>query len=351
MTLAPVFRSERAVRLLQDGGLLDLLGPALERQRLATDRVLADFADLAPGGLAGTRPPTSRLEFLQEFFFLTLFGAAFEAVGVPTPRLDLYAEVDFCVMGTITAADNLFDDEDKAALPLADVPGARFRSIVQLIAFERLLQRVGDRAISAGIGDPAAFAAVRRDLLGGMVDIGRLEGSEEGGVSHVPDPDAMLRAVHAVRGGQLFGLATVAPHVLEEGPLLRRIELVEGPLVALGTAVQVVDDLTDFEIDLPRRSHNLLTSWIHHRGDDRERRVLRLLRAGDSMPADVVETHFATSARAVLDVARGMGREAFAGLRGLGLAVPTEAADAVVGIQGAPRMEALSGEFAAQGEA
>ena len=178
-----------------------------------------------------------------------------------------------------------------------------------------------------------------------MVEIGRLEGSEEGGVDHVPDPDTMLRTVHGVRGGQLFGLATVAPRALESGPLLRRVQLVEGPLVALGTAFQVVDDLTDFEFDLSRRSHNMLASWVHHRGGDDERRLLSALRAGEPMPPGVVETHLAASAGAVLDVARTLGREAFAGLRGLGLALPAEAADAVVevivGFEGAPRMEAL----------
>ena len=37
-----------------------------------------------------------------------------------TPRrLPFYAELDFCIMGTITAADNLFDDQSKSLLQVA----------------------------------------------------------------------------------------------------------------------------------------------------------------------------------------------------------------------------------------
>jgi hypothetical protein len=50
-----------------------------------------------------------------------------------------------------------------------------------------------------------------------MARIGKLEGSEEGGVDEIPTPDEMVERVHRVRGGALFALAFVPPAVLEEG--------------------------------------------------------------------------------------------------------------------------------------
>ncbi len=340
MTLAPVFRSSQATTLLVQGGIADLLGDALDRQTAAVARVRADLAELT--GAAVAAEPLTRLEALQEFFFLTLFGATFERLGVPPERLELYAELNFCVMGTVNAADNLFDDERRALLPLALGPGSRFGSIVELMCFERLLERVGRRA---GI-DVAVWDRVRRDLLDAMIAIGRLEGSEEGGVDRVLDPDVMIERVHGVRGGRLFGLATVALRVLEPPDVVAALECAELALVELGTAFQIVDDLADFETDRERRTHNLLTSWIHHRGTEAERALLACDAGAAALPDGAVEGPLAASARAVLDEARAHAHEAFAGLRDLGLAFPPDLVDGVVaaisGVEGASRLAALS---------
>lgn len=349
MTLAPVFRSPRALELLRDGGIFDLLGSALDRQRVATARVRGDLAAIVgPEAVRdGGSVPETRLEALQQFFFLSLFLAVFEELGVPPERLDLYAELDFCVMGTITAADNLFDDEAKSLLPLELGPGPRFGSIVQLMCFERLTQRVGARAQAAGLLEPAGFTSVQRDLLRSMIAIGELEGSEEGGVDEVPDPAVMIERVHRVRGGRLFALAAVAPRTVESGPVRDAIANAEPALVALGTAFQIVDDLVDFEDDLQRRSHNLLRSWIVHRGTPEERAVLADLLAGGPVPPGIVEVALGRSAGQVLDRAREEAREAFAGLRRLGFDFPPGLADgvaeAIVGLDGVGRMDALVG--------
>ena len=81
-------------------------------------------------------------------------------------------------MGTITAADNLFDDQAKSLLPLRQVAGARFASILQLMSFERLARGVGDRAVATGHFTGKEFLRVQRALLDQMAEIGLLEGSD-----------------------------------------------------------------------------------------------------------------------------------------------------------------------------
>jgi len=348
LTLSPVFRSHDAVRLLVDGGVLDLLGPALVRQLAAVRRVWDDLPDVVgPDSLAAASPDPPPVEALQRHFFLTLFLAAFEHLGVAPARLDFYAELDFCLVGTVTAADDLFDDEAKTSLPLAEIPGARLRAILELMCFERLRGRVGARAARSGAVDAASFAGVEKALLDEMVSIGRLEGSEEAGVARVVEPEGMLESVHAVRGGRLFGLAMVAPSRLETGTVRERLVSLGPALGALGTAFQVVDDLVDFEVDLARRSHNLLLSWAWHRGPAGERAAARRLWAGEGPLSGAVEARLPESAAAVLGRARELGRRAFEGLSDLGFAFPRELSDAVVhaivGEQGVSRMAAIAG--------
>jgi hypothetical protein len=290
------------------------------------------------------------LSFLQEYFFLILFRSLFESLGVSSRRLAFYTELNFCIKGTITAADNIFDDQAKSLLPLAERSGPRFLSILQLMSFERLIRRSCDRGVAEGVLADEDTHAILKGLLSRMAEIGELEGSEEGGVTEIPTPEEMVRRVHQVRGGALFALAFVAPGTLEKGGEGEAIRKAEPAIARLGTAFQIVDDLTDFEFDLGRRSHNLLVSQIHHRGTPSEIQELERVWGGGSVPEGTVEGLFRESARAVLHMAYEEAQGSFAELADLGFWFPVELAPevvhAIVGLEGVSRMAALASEGA-----
>ncbi len=355
MTLSPVFRSQSAVDLLTEEGIWAQLEPAILGQASAVTRLNEDLRDLVDARFLGPSPSVPDqssvrspecLPFLQEYFFLILFRSLFESLGVEERRLELYSELDFCIKGTITAADNLFDDQAKSLLPLEVSSGSRFLSILQLMCFERLIRRVLDRRVEGQELEPADREAVLRGLLDRMAAIGALEGSEEEGVADVPPPDEMVEAVHRVRGGALFTLAFVAPGRLEQGEVAERLFRAEPAVARLGTAFQVVDDLTDFEFDLGRGSHNLLVSQIEHRGTNDERRALERLRQGGDPGEDPVRQLFAESARQVLERAYVEARGSFADLGALGFWFPPSLSEqvvhAIVGLDGTARMEGLA---------
>jgi hypothetical protein len=355
MTLSPVFRSPAAVELLADRGVWSRLAGDLEAQADAVRTLHADLRVVlgerfrkAPPHVpsAGEISTPAGLQFLQEYFFLILFRSVFGSLGVKENGLRVYTELNFCIKGTITAADNIFDDQAKSLLPLVEHAGSRFMSILQLMAFERLSRRVLDRGEAAGILGSAQREEIQRGLLDRMAAIGTLEGSEEGGVKEIPPPDEMVESVHRVRGGALFALAFVAPTVLEEGGVAEKLAAAEAAIAQLGTAFQIVDDLTDFEFDVGRRSHNLLVAQIHHLGTQPERAALRHFWTGEKIPRDVVEGLFRESARAVLERAYAEARASFKGLRELGFWLQAELAEdvvrAIVGLDGVARMEALT---------
>jgi hypothetical protein len=355
MTLSPVFRSLAAVQLLREEGILEQLRPALASQARAVGAIHEDLKALidpaflsTPSALPspdGEEGP-EHLAFLQEYFFLVLFRSLFESLGVEEARLDRYAEINFCIKGTITAADNLFDEQAKSLLPLAAGEGSRFLSILQLMCFERLIRRALDRGIAEGTFEAEASHQVLKGLLDLMARIGRLEGSEEGGVQEIPLPEVMVERVHRVRGGALFALAFVPPAHLESGAVRDRVLAAEPAVARLGTAFQIVDDLTDFEFDVGRRSHNLLVSEIHHQGDPEEQAALARYLAGEPIPEDAVEGIFRRSARSVLDRAHGEAQGAFEALKALGFWFPPhlahEVVHAIVGLEGVRRMEAIA---------
>jgi hypothetical protein len=361
MTLSPVFRSPAAVQLLLEEGILERLEPALASQAQAVQRIHGDLEALLDPAFRTAPPPVpsgdalasmESLPFLQEYFFLVLFRSLFASLGIEPGRLELYAELNFCIKGTITAADNIFDEQAKSLLPLSTGDGSRFLSILQLMCFERLIRRSLDRAMARGEASAEAADAVLKGLLDLMARIGKLEGSEEGGVDVIPPPEAMVEKVHRVRGGALFALAFVPPAVLESGDVRDRVLRAEPAVARLGTAFQIVDDLTDFEFDVGRRSHNILVSQVHHHGTPEERSTLAGLLADGAapVPPGIVESRFRSSARAVLARAYEEARASFRELAALGFWFPEGLADevvhAIVGLEGVRRMEEIAAEQA-----
>ena len=356
MTLSPVFRSQDAVRLLQEEGIWDRLAPAIADQARAVATVHEDLDAILAPTFRRPAPPTpvdghvdrpEALPFLQEYFFLILFRSLFEALGIDAVRLERYAQVNFCIKGTITAADNIFDEQGKSLLPLDTGNGTRFLSILQLMCFERLIRRVLDRGVDSGEFGASERDEILKGLLDLMAQIGQLEGSEEGGVDEIPTPEAMVDGVHRVRGGALFALAFVPPAVLETGATLDQVRAAEPAVARLGTAFQIVDDLTDFEFDVGRRSHNLLVAQVHHYGSPEEQALLKALWVGDRpVEKGIVEESFQHSARAVLERAYDEARTSFRDLAELGFWFPEELADevvhAIVGLDGVRRMARLT---------
>jgi len=349
MTLDPVFRSREAVRQIKEDGFLDRMDESLAAHRETLAYVHGLMPEIIDRRFLSPAPPEEgvSLELLQNHFFLILFHSIFKSLGTSAERLRFYARLNLCIKGTVTAGDNLFDDEGKSLLPL-ELGGAghRFGSILQLLCFDRLSARVYRAAIGEGWLTRTAADAMDKGLLNRLAAIGTLEGQEERGVDEVLTVDDMIARVHRVRGGSLFSLAFIAPEVIETGALRERFVAAERAISDLGTAFQIVDDLTDFEFDLTRRSHNILTAAAYHSDDERVRAAIRDLLKGKRPEPNLVETVFARPAKAVLDRARGLGRSAFEQLQALGFWFPPERSDtlihSIVGIEGVARMESLT---------
>ena len=353
MTLSPVFRSEAAVDVLRSAGVWDQLHEASVGQRDAVWRVHADLTNVLDGRflrqpIAGETSAIRAvsLEFVQEFFFLIFFRSVLASVGVEPRKLDLYSELNFCVKGTITAADNLFDDQQHLLLPLNTGSGQRFGSILQLLAFQRLVHRVFDRAIRADLVSHGDVDLIQHELLSRMAAIGALEGSEEDGVRETLQVDDMVERVHRLRGGALFELGFVAPRYLEDAKLRGVMNRVHEAVSRLGTAFQMVDDLTDFGFDLNRGRHNVLVAQIHHHGNSDERAALARIRESAVAPTQAVQSLFLRSAQAVLNRAQREAQRSLEDLCALGFWFPPALADqlvrAIVGLDGVAMMQVLS---------
>jgi hypothetical protein len=347
MTLSPIFRSIDAVEMLESKGYLEKLRPSIQAERDYVRELVGLLPEVIDGRyIAAQAAEDDDISFLQEHFFLILFDSVFRTLGCGPERLRMYGLLNLCIKGLVVAGDNLFDREAKMDLPLKLGHGQCFASIMQLICFDHLVTRVLE-----GLGSqvqPSEVVRFRRDLVSALADIGTLEGSEEAGVDRVLPVEEMIARVHEVRGGRLFGLSFIAPRVWEPAETREPWETAHRGIARLGTAFQIVDDLVDFEFDLGRGSHNVLSSQIVHAGTAAEKAAFEKLAGSKDLPGNVVERSFVVSGRAVLERAKVEAQRGFAELAKIGFWYPPADAElfvrAIAGDAGDERVHVVSGK-------
>jgi hypothetical protein len=287
------------------------LYPSIKEHRQVEEthlRLLGQFLDSRFIYPPAKRPGT--LSYTQKNFFSILFLAVYRAMGIHEERRILYGVINHAIRGIVTAADNILDDEYKEMLPLRFSPNAsRFKSIMHLLLFDRILYQVVDDAVEKRIIAAEDRPRILQTILDALVPIGEEEATEEGGVKDILTPAEIITQVHAHKGGNLLRLAFVAPLLVETGRH-DRVALADRGVYRIGLALQVIDDLTDFYDDLRDRHHNYLVSSIRHEGGEGERQLLDALLAG-SADHPPIEKALEDSVRRVMGRAVGEALHGF----------------------------------------
>jgi hypothetical protein len=277
------------------------LYPSLQEHRQVEAETLRLLRAILPAAYLGAVPPPAGvLRYARRHFFSSLFLAVYRSAGVAPERRLFYGTVNHAIRGIVTGTDNLLDDEYKEMLPLAFPERAtRFKSVMHILLFDRILFRLLDEAVAGGVLDSRPARAIGQEIFAAMVPIGAEEASEEGGIDTILSPAEILASVHMYKGGNLLRLAFVAPLLAETGPVRERLALADRGIFSIGLALQVIDDLTDFHEDLRDRRHNYLAATIQHEGSREERARLAAMLAGSERTARAERVFAASASRAM----------------------------------------------------
>jgi hypothetical protein len=222
------------------------------------------------------------VRYAGRHFFSLLLLSSYEALGLREEQQRWLGAINHTVRSIVTAADNLLDGEDKPVLALRFPEGAaRFRSCLGLLAWSAALERVVARGVEHGSLRPEQVPVAVQRLLALLIEVGAVEAEEEAGVELIIPPDEVVERIHEHKGGSLLGLAWVVPLLVLEGDdRAARARTMADGIHRIGLALQHVDDVTDLELDVAARGHNLLQSVIFHQGSEEERTHLEAMRSG-----------------------------------------------------------------------
>lgn len=274
--------------------------------------------------------PARAIRYAQRHIFSILFLAIYRALGIPEERRIPYGVVNHCLRGIITGTDNILDNEYKEMLPLAFPEAAtRFKSVMHILLFDRFLGAIIDDMIALNMVAPGGSGRVQQEIFNALVPIGAEEAQEEGGISEIITPAAILNAVHMYKGGKLLCLSFVVPRLLEQekvAPLL----LAEQGVYRIGMALQVIDDLTDYYEDMRAKNHNYLISTIHHTGTCAEQATLAAALRQRPQIGPPIEELYPLAVARVMEQAIGEAMQGFALLQQAGFWMDSKSALALI---------------------
>jgi len=257
---------------------LKLFHRALGEQR----DVVCDFWQRADELLQGSgvelRPMPDELTSFSRNFFSVLFITAFYRLDIPAPRLRLYASINHCLRGWVTACDNLLDSELKELL-LTDLPpqAAIFKSVHTLMVTDRIFFSLLRDAVRDGVISEAEMELLLKVSLASLSESGREEANEEGGVEHDLLPAEVLNTIHHAKTGLLFAAPLAAPRALGDIGGEGELEQLEVGLLHFGLACQIVDDLNDVGIDIADQKYNYFIALVMHGEEGGERATMQAL--------------------------------------------------------------------------
>lgn len=197
--------------------------------------------------------------YWERNFFSILFVSIFQAIGIEETRVRDYAAIIHVVRGIVTATDNILDDEAKGAL-LVELRAGRVLPNVLSMLLQAGSLHVRLRSVT---GNDAEARRAWGALIDQLYAIGEEESGEEAAVEEVLHPKRLLDEIHRFRGANLLLLAFAVPE-LNEPEHAEAIAHAKAGVFRIGLALQILDDLADFEEDLRRRNHNVLRSWLVH---------------------------------------------------------------------------------------
>lgn len=209
------------------------------------------------GEYAHTKIESNPVKYLEKNFFSILLLSIFQNLKIGERRINDYGIILHSLRGIITCTDNIIDSESKGSLFLEKLHSPILKNVMLTIVLQNMLNDTV-RSLSE---DSAEASKMLVGLTDAIYSIAKGENLREMG-DNIEGPEEIIEGIHKKIGGELLELAFIVPIVKEDNPRLARAK--EG-VFEIGVALQMLDDICDFQEDAESRKKNLLFSHIAHK--------------------------------------------------------------------------------------
>jgi len=208
-----------------------------------------------------TNRTLSSTVYFEKNFFSILLLSILKSAQIPKYRRLKYGLLLQALRTIVTCTDNILDHEQKGAIQLeTNLHNPVLDNVLLTLAAQKVLLCASCSLCS----EPYGTERLQKRLLDSLFAVAQGESAASllPGETY-PIPDQIIETVHKKIGGQLLGLALVAP-MENESEHRTALEPMEQGILAIGTALQMLDDITDIVEDWAVGKKNYLASWMMH---------------------------------------------------------------------------------------
>ncbi|MEN6307575.1 MAG: class 1 isoprenoid biosynthesis enzyme [Anaerohalosphaeraceae bacterium] len=217
--------------------------------------------------------------YFEKNFFSILLLSILISAQIPKYRRLKYGLMLQALRTIVTCTDNILDHEQKGAVRLeTKLNNPVLDNVLLTLAAQKVLL-----CASCGVcSEPYGAERLQKQLLDSLFAVAQGESAASllPGQSY-PEPDEIIETVHKKIGGQLLGLALIAP-MENESEYREALDPMERGILAIGTALQMLDDITDIVEDWNAGKKNYLASWIMYHSPVISMTALNDIVAGDA---------------------------------------------------------------------
>lgn len=245
---------------LKNPRLMALLTKAASEYRLVEaewERFLKDLK-FAQNAHFVNKTLSSTAYFEKNFFSILLLSILISA-EIPKYRRLKYGLLLQALRTIVTCTDNILDHEQKGAIRLETKLN---NPVLDNVLLTLAAQKVLLCASCCLCSEPFGAERLQKRLLDSLFAVAQGESAASllPGETY-PIPEQIIETVHKKIGGQLLGLALVGP-MENESEHRAALEPMEQGILAIGTALQMLDDITDIVEDWAVGKKNYLASWM-----------------------------------------------------------------------------------------
>lgn len=212
-------------------------------------------------------------ENINKNFFSVLFLTVIKSLLKDDKYLPLYAFINQCMRASVTACDNILDDEYKEIFPF-DIKedGKKIKSVFTLMISDRVLSDF----IIKYYKDENLLHKVNSLTFKALVIPALQECEEE--IKPLPrlTSEEIINKVHKRKTGDLFASTLALPFMLENIPIHKK-KIATNAVTSFGMACQIIDDIKDMQDDIKKEGYNYIFSLESEKKKNNEKHIKKIV--------------------------------------------------------------------------
>ena len=203
-----------------------------------------------------SKKKSNYINYLEKNFFSILLLSIFKNHKISKESIIEYGVILHSLRGMVTCTDNIIDNESKGSIFLTEISNHILSNNMLSIIEQNILNDSISKLTTDSYKKNQMLQGYTKALYSVAIGESMRELNDE-----IETPKEIIENIHKKIGGELLELAFIIPTINENNS---KLEISKNGIYQIGIALQMIDDICDFQEDIEAKKKNYLLSKIFH---------------------------------------------------------------------------------------